>query len=253
MHCSRGCSRSCSMPAGRMGTVGGVRQPRAGVNPTVRRAGSWPAACTAQQPPGCSRPQRLVQGRSCARATAPQRPVPPEPQAEQVQPSPRDGEAEERGGSHGPALPWQCRAPQPSAPRARAETKAQPSPAQARPPFRRSLLGARRASATMPQFQGSGAVPKRAEMEGTPNTCGGGGGARVQAWVWEGWRGWRKPQARGTGWREAAVPCEGALGRAGRRTIPSQPPLNDAATVDSAARTRCPEVTSGRCTGSAAP
>lgn len=34
-----------------------------------------------------------------------------------------------------------------------------------------SPLGARRARATIPQFQGAGAVPKRADTLGTPNTC----------------------------------------------------------------------------------
>jgi hypothetical protein len=44
-----------------------------------------------------------------------------------------------------------------------------------------SLLGARRAMNTMPQFQGSGAVPKRALMLGTPNTWQRGqGGRRVR-------------------------------------------------------------------------
>lgn len=37
--------------------------------------------------------------------------------------------------------------------------------------FESSPLGARRAIATMPQFQGSGEVPKRADTLGTPNTC----------------------------------------------------------------------------------
>lgn len=37
--------------------------------------------------------------------------------------------------------------------------------------MRRSLLGASRAMATMPQFQGSGEVPKRALMLGTPKIC----------------------------------------------------------------------------------
>jgi hypothetical protein len=59
-----------------------------------------------------------------------------------------------------------------------------PAPLRRSPSLACLLLGARRAIATIPRFQISGAVPNRALMLGTPNTCDSSSGRRSMQQPW---------------------------------------------------------------------